>query len=358
MKPIYIFSSEPFCGKTAIALALANSIQKTGLNVGYYKPVSINPLKIGDKWVDEDAHFVQVSLPALPEGQQPESIFLPKDKIDQALENPPPFLHQKIKETLQKIPQSLDVLLIEGGSTFFEGYALGISVQQYTDLFGCCGLLITRYHNDMNLIDTILFAKSLLGDHLRGVIINRVPPDLLPHIMSHHIPSLEQQGISVFSAIPEDRRLTALSVNEIIDVLHPQILTRIEKPQALVESLTIGAMSAEAALSRFRKQSNKAVITGGDRTDIQLAALETSTSCLILTGNLHPSPLIIRQAEELQVPILLVPTNTMETIEQLERVMGKTRLAQPEKLNFFMDLFEKYTNFQKLLSAFEISNNS
>jgi len=74
-------------------------------------------------------------------------------------------------------------------------------------------------------------------------------------------------------------------------------------------------MTAEAALSRFRKQINKAVITGGDRTDIQLAALETSTTCLILTGNLHPSPLIVKQAEEFGVAILLVPLNTIETVE-------------------------------------------
>ncbi len=37
---------------------------------------------------------------------------------------------------------------------------------------------------------------------------------------------------------------------------------------------------------------NMAVITGGDRTDLQLAALETSTTCLILTGSISPDPLI------------------------------------------------------------------
>jgi hypothetical protein len=97
-------------------------------------------------------------------------------------------------------------------------------------------------------------------------------------------------------------------------------------------------MTADAALSRFRRYQNKAVITGGDRTDIQLAALETSTAVLILTGNLRPSPLIIQQAEALNTPILLVEDNTMETVESVERVHGKTRLGQPEKLETFMRL--------------------
>jgi BioD-like phosphotransacetylase family protein len=39
----------------------------------------------------------------------------------------------------------------------------------------------------------------------------------------------------------------------------------------------VGAMSAENALSYFRRKAHKVVITGGDRPDIQLAALETST---------------------------------------------------------------------------------
>ena len=107
-------------------------------------------------------------------------------------------------------------------------------------------------------------------------------------------------------------------------------------------------MTADTALSRFRQHTNKAVITGGDRTDIQLAALETSTACLILTGNLQPSPLIIKQAEEFGVAILLVNTNTMETIERIEGVFGKTRLGQAAKLEKFQELVAKALDFERL----------
>ena len=48
----------------------------------------------------------------------------------------------------------------------------------------------------------------------------------------------------------------------------------------------LGAMGAELALKFFRTKPDKIVITGGDRADIQLAALETDTKCLVLTGNL------------------------------------------------------------------------
>jgi BioD-like phosphotransacetylase family protein len=115
----------------------------------------------------------------------------------------------------------------------------------------------------------------------------------------------------------------------------------------------VGAMTEESALRRFRKQPNKAVITGGDRTDIQLAAMETSTTCLILTGNLHPSNLIIKQAEAMNVPILLVPGNTMETIESLDSIFGKTRLGQKEKLDKFMGYVKENLDLKRLDKALE-----
>jgi BioD-like phosphotransacetylase family protein len=162
---------------------------------------------------------------------------------------------------------------------------------------------------------------------------------------------LEDQGIPVLGILPEVRSLAAITVAELIEILEAEVLTEHYDSQSLVENLTVGAMTAEAALRRFRKQTNKAVITGGDRTDIQLAALETSTACLVLTGNLRPSPLIVKQAEEFGVPVLLVRPNTMEAIELIEESFGKTRLGQPKKLAQFQDLVKENVNLDRLYQA-------
>jgi BioD-like phosphotransacetylase family protein len=146
--------------------------------------------------------------------------------------------------------------------------------------------------------------------------------------------------------------LAALTVTELIDVLQAKVLTEGASLDAMVETLTVGAMTADVALHRFREYTNKAVITGGDRTDIQLAALETSTTCLILTGNLQPSPLIVKQAEDFGVAVLLVRDNTMETVEAIETIFGKTRLGQPDKLAEFEALFAENMDFERLYEGF------
>ena len=100
----------------------------------------------------------------------------------------------------------------------------------------------------------------------------------------------------------------------------------------LVEHLLIGAMGADAALSHFRRRTNKAVFTGGDRVDLQLAALETSTSALVLTGNIRPAASVIDRAEDRQVPIILVTDDTLTTVERAEGIFGHIRFKQEAKI--------------------------
>jgi hypothetical protein len=115
--------------------------------------------------------------------------------------------------------------------------------------------------------------------------------------------------------------------------------------------MLVGAMGVESALSYFRRKPNKAVITGGDRADIQLAALETSTRCLILTGHLYPSPTVLNRAEELCVPVLLTKLDTLGTIEIIESYFGKSRFQQPQKIERFSALLDQNFDYASLYDA-------
>ena len=191
-------------------------------------------------------------------------------------------------------------------------------------------------------------AQFRLGEAMCGVIINRVPATKREFVEETARPYLEKNNIPVFGVLPEVSGLAALTVEELIEELDAEVVTETKTTDAVIENLTIGAMTAEAALSRMRKQRNKAVITGGDRTDIQLAALETSTTCLVLTGNLKPSPLIIKQADQMGVPVLMVAENTMEAIERIDRIFGKTRLGQTAKLEQFQSLLTEHVDLKRL----------
>lgn len=317
MKSIYITSVERYSGKTAVCLGLGRRLQSDGYKVGYLKPLSLQPWMVGGKLADEDAGFVKevMGLSAQPWELSPVVItpdFLREHLLSQGAIN---FM-EKVQNACEASGAGHDILLLEGGGSLREGYAVGLATPAVVAALNSFVLLIVQYHDDVGLIDDVLAVKARLEKSLGGVLINRVPPQASPFIMQTVTPFFENRGIPVFGVLPDVRALSALTVEEISRVLDADVLTKYYRPQAIVESLTVGAMTAETALSRFRKHSHKAVITGGDRTDIQLAALETSTTCLILTGNLHPSPLVVKQAEEFGVAVLLVRPNTMEAIQE------------------------------------------
>jgi BioD-like phosphotransacetylase family protein len=117
----------------------------------------------------------------------------------------------------------------------------------------------------------------------------------------------------------------------------------------MVESLTIGAMNVNAALEFFRQGQNMAVVTGGDRTELQIAALETSASCLILTGNIAPNALILARAEDLEIPILSVKLDTLTTVEIVDQAFGKVRLQEQIKVDCIQEMMEKYFDINRFL---------
>ena len=105
-----------------------------------------------------------------------------------------------------------------------------------------------------------------------------------------------------------------------------------------------------------------AVVTGADRTDIQLAALEASTQCLILTGLGEPLSQLIHRAEELEVPILKVELDTLSTVEIIEQAFGHVRIHESIKAAYAFQLVQEHVNlkiFERLIfpAIFQINAN-
>ncbi|HEX29864.1 TPA: phosphotransacetylase family protein, partial [Candidatus Poribacteria bacterium] len=164
-------------------------------------------------------------------------------------------------------------------------------------------------------------------------------------------PYLEKRGIAVLGVLPRERILQSVSVGELVEALDGEVLCCEEECNELVEYITVGAMTIEAALYYFRRRANKAVITGGDRPEIQLAALETPTKCLILTGNIYPSPIILSRAEELGVPIILVRHDTFTAAQLIDQVFGRSRFCQERKINLFGKLLDDQFDFRRFYDA-------
>jgi acetyltransferase len=152
-----------------------------------------------------------------------------------------------------------------------------------------------------------------------------------------------------------ERVLSSVSVAELSEGLAGQVLCCPKGMEELVEHVLVGAMSADTALVYFRRKPNKAVVTGGDRTDIQLAALETSTRCLILTGNIRPTPQVMMRAEDQDVPVILTRHDTMTTVGLMEPYFGASRFHQSRKIQRLEGLLEEHMDFEGIYRALKLS---
>jgi len=219
------------------------------------------------------------------------------------------------------------------------------------ELFAARILMVSSFHSLMEVDNILAVRDAMAGREFLGVILNTVPRSRLD--LTHQLvrPFLEERGIPVLAVLPQDPVLCAVSVSELAEYLDAEILCCPDHGDDLVETMMVGAMSVDSALSYFRRQANKAVITGGDRVDIQLAALETSTTCLILSGNLRPNPLIVTRAEEQCVPILLVAGDTMSTVRRAEELFGRARFRQASKIERFESLLEAHFDFARFYQA-------
>jgi len=117
----------------------------------------------------------------------------------------------------------------------------------------------------------------------------------------------------------------------------------------LVETYLVGAMTQDSALRYFRRAPRKAVITGGDRLDIALAALETDTSALILTGDFPPDVRVLTAAEEKGIPIILVSYDTYSTIERVKDVTGKIKIDDEKRINLAKKLVADHVDWRGIL---------
>lgn len=351
MATLYITSTETFSGKSALCVGLAKRFQRDGYRIGYMKPVSTGA-RLTAGLVDEDAGFFKQTF-ALPDsladmapiGITPStvrSILKKEEKTD--------FV-ARLKDAYSRIAQQRDIVILEGGSSLREGYLIGLPAPLVAEMLGAREVGVIKFDNDLQILDDALTARKRLEESLIGVVLNAIPRQQMPFVQEVAKPALEEQGIPVLAVLPQERLLLSISVGELAEFLSGDILCGAEKLDELVEHLMVGAMSVDSALTYFRRKPNKAVITGGDRPDIQLAALETSTKCLILTGNLRPSPIILGRAAEVGVPMILVRQDTLTTVEVIERFFGKTRFHQAKKIERFEEMLEDRFDFERLYAA-------
>jgi hypothetical protein len=349
MVNLYLISGAGLSGLHTICIGLGLRFKEEGLKVGYIKPLG-NRYYIEDgKPTDEDAAFMRQTLQLRESLEDICPVVITPQLVHDTLVDKAKSqgLMDHIISAYRRVSEGKDVVIIQGAYTWTQGFFLGLSARQIASALGASVVLVERF-DDIYLADNIVAVHEVFGDELIGIIFNMVPQNRETFIQDILAPRLESEGLRVLGNVPRDHMLATINVGELARLLNGKVLTGQENLDSLVEDIVVGAMSQEHALSIFRKRRNIAVVTGGDRGDIQLAAMEAKAKCLILTGNLYPSGMILGRAEELGIPVILVGTDTFTTAERAELIVRSARTHEASKLVRLRELVDSCIDLKRI----------
>ena len=143
--------------------------------------------------------------------------------------------------------------------------------------------------------------------------------------------------------LPEDRRLQAVTVDRIAEHLNGEYFLGQDKKDQLFDNVLIGGIVLDNGVEYFDINHTKAVLVRADRPDIQMAALQTPTRCLVLTGGHRPIQYIEHEAREEEVPVILVQQGTLEASRQLDTLFDGASVHHLDKADAFAELLQCHT---------------
>lgn len=346
MKNLYITGTAG-SAKTAMAVGLGLKLKEAGYRVSYFKPVGITTAT--GIVEDEDGLLMQKIL----EIDKPLEIIVPCTTSPFYLTKFRQFGNpaDKITSAFEELAQDADIVLIDGAIFPHAMASKSLDVTSLAKKFNAAMLYMIKLKNDFSLDQAMFFNRyfQCQGIPLVGNVFYNVPRQILAKAEGVYQQLLAENNFTTLGIVPQRLELTAPTAEQFHQVLGGEILVGEDKLDRPVEDFIVGAMTIESALGYLRRASNKAVIIGGDRADLALAALETGTTVLILTGGLYPDVKVLAKAEEKGVPVILVHYDTFTTIERMTKVSNRIKPENHAGIQAALANVKEYVDWQLIV---------
>lgn len=351
-KAIYLCSLREHVGKSLMAIGIMLNLQEQGEKVAYFKPVGIPKGAFSDK-ADRDVGFIQntvfkTELPydIISPVSIPDCYYV--DLIDSSKKED--YL-KTIKNAYEKLTKNYDYIIIEGAPSIKKYIRVGLDDVTIAKTLGINELVYLQTESSDKCIDNLFFTKKYFefrDVRIKGVIFNKIDHEYKARIEELQENHIKRYNIPIIALIPKSLELLSPRVSELQWAIGGELLNEdaIEGLDTIVETYIIAAMNVQAALKYMRSAKKAAVVTGGDRSDVAIAALNEDVSTLILTGFIKPDAAVIIEANKKKIPIILSPSDTYTTMRNMERVKPS---IQEQEINLVKELVKNHFNWEILI---------
>jgi len=314
MRALLIASLQPRAGKTGVAAALAQRLAYEGRRV-----LALRLGGTGDTSAAADAAYFTTLPGARGRGGSPVALADAANAVAAQAGDSTPIVEAGEGADIGALAQSLDAAVI----------------------------LVHRGVPDDATVFNLQNLALALGERFLGVVLTAVTKATLATAQAE----MDDAALPLLVALPEDRILYSPTIAEIAATLDAEMLLGDESNDQVIEQMMIGPITTDPGQPYFSRRGNKAVITRSDKTDMQLAALQTDTDCLILTGGLSPSPYTLDRASSEEVALMVTHADTRATVGRLEEIFGRSRFSSERKLERMAELLGGALDFDAITAA-------
>jgi BioD-like phosphotransacetylase family protein len=313
MPVLLIASLRPLVGKTAVSVAVARRLERDGHSVRLFRLAAPEP----DAAAQADAScFAALSLSA-GKGIAPVSL-------------------DQVAGVVKGSRSPADVFIVE--------LPAGFPLAEVVRTLDGAALLVERSAH--LTVGKVAALQQELGQAFAGLVLTTVPRAQTAAIAD----TLAQKGIRNLALLPEDRLLSSPTIGEVAQALQAEAVFADGCTEEVVERLTIASISADPGQAYFARFGRQAVVVRCDKPDLQLAALNAGSRCLILSGGRMPLAYVSERAEAEGVPLLITDKGTVAACEALEDLFLKSRFG-PQKAERIGQLAAEELDYDGLLQA-------
>jgi BioD-like phosphotransacetylase family protein len=259
-------------------------------------------------------------------------------------------LQRQLAEMAAVMGSGTDLLMVECGRSISCGTSVGLDPLSIARCLGA-PLVIISSGSDEDILDDIMFLRSrvdLEGVNLTGFLINGV--HAVDNFRELYLPDIEKLSVPVLGIVPHRVELGYFNLRFLADRLFAKVLTCERNLCRIVKHIYIGAMAGDTALQKpFFRKSDKLIITGGDRTDMILAAIESNSAGILLTNNILPPANILARVEESGVPMLLANTDTNEAARRIAGLQPLLTIEDRGRIDLLRELVAAHINVPALI---------
>jgi BioD-like phosphotransacetylase family protein len=349
MSFLFIGSTGNHAGISLLTWAIAQRLVEKGLNVGFMKPFGTQSVRVDGVWTDQDAFLLKEAL-NLQESFERICPYLVSE--DGWREKDKAVIVEELRGLAQELSSENDILLIMGTQhIFFDESLYPLPDTSLINALQSDTILVNRYQQPSSSLYSVLSVFSLLKERLKGVLLNRVPSEMLDDITDRIIPSLSHKGIPIITAVPEDPALSFQTLGDVNEILDGKVLCEEESLGKPIGGMTVSSADLEEELIIFRRVYNKIVLLEPSPPDTETGAAPRAITGILLTGGRTPPLQAVKACEKAHIPLILVEEDTFSAQERLEQHPPRLSPKDESKMRHFTEFLDRNGALDTLLQS-------